>query len=120
MHELSVAQSIIEMIQQHVPFSDWNRVVAVRLKVGALSGVVPDSLEFSFQAITSDTPFQRAKLEIESIPFRVQCAACRAITISEDGYVACSQCGSRETKVLSGSELHIAEIEVEDPQEKRV
>ena len=119
MHELSIAQSIVEMVQQHVPPSNWDHVVAVRLKVGTLSGVVPDSLEFSFQAITSDTPFRHARLEIETIPFRVQCNACQATTVSEGGFAACSQCGSIETKVLSGSELHISEIELEEPEEKK-
>ena len=46
MHELSVAQSIIEIIQQHVPASELERVAAVRLKIGAAAGVVPESLEF--------------------------------------------------------------------------
>jgi hydrogenase nickel incorporation protein HypA/HybF len=119
MHELSVAQSIVEMVQQYVPFSDWDRVITVRLKIGALSGVVPDSLEFSFQAITSDTPFRCARLEIETIPFRVQCTVCHATTVSEGGFAVCSQCGSIETKVLSGSELHIAEIEIEEPGENK-
>ena len=48
MHELSVAQNIVEIIQQHVPESEWGRVAAVRLKVGAVAGIVPESLEFSF------------------------------------------------------------------------
>ncbi len=119
MHELSIAQSIVEMVQQHVPPSDWDRVVAVRLKVGVLSGVVSDSLEFSFQAITSDTSFRRARLEIESIPFRIQCNACQTTTVSESGFAVCSQCGSVETKILSGSELHVSEIELEEPEEKK-
>ena len=46
MHELSVAQSIVEIIQRHVPQSDWERVRVVRLKIGAAAGVVPESLEF--------------------------------------------------------------------------
>ena len=48
MHELSVAQNIVEIIQQHIPESELERVIAVRLKIGAAAGIVPDSLEFSF------------------------------------------------------------------------
>ena len=66
MHELSIAQSILEIIQQHISESDWERVEAVRLKIGAFAGVVPDSLEFSFQAITAETSLNHARLEIES------------------------------------------------------
>ena len=69
MHELSIAQSIVEIIQQHISESDWERVEAVRLKIGAFAGVVPDSLEFSFQAITAESSLNHARLEIESFHF---------------------------------------------------
>ena len=75
MHELSVAQSIIEIIQQHISESEWECVRAVRLKIGACAGVVPDSLEFSFQAITAESSLRLAKLEIETVPFRIHCHA---------------------------------------------
>jgi hydrogenase nickel incorporation protein HypA/HybF len=120
MHELSVAQSIVEIIQQHIPESDWNRVTAVRLKIGAVAGVVPDSLEFSFQAITAESPFRRAKLEIEPVPFRLLCLTCNATREAEIGIAICSQCGSSDTKILSGLELNITEIELADSETENV
>ncbi len=51
MHELSVAQNIIEIIQQSVPRSEWNQVTAVRIKIGAVAGIVPDSLKFSLEKV---------------------------------------------------------------------
>jgi hydrogenase nickel incorporation protein HypA/HybF len=116
MHELSVAQSIVEIIQQHIPESEWERVTAVRLKIGDAAGVVPDSLEFSFQAITAESLLRHARLEIESIPFRIHCNACDTTLENEIGFAVCSTCGSTDTKILTGSELNITEIEVADSE----
>jgi len=116
MHELSVAQSIIEIIQKHVPELEWEHVSAVRLKIGTAAGVVPDSLEFSFQAITADSPFNHARLEIESIPFRIHCNTCSTIVENEIGFAVCGKCGSTDTKIISGLEMNISEIEIAEPK----
>ncbi|MGD1043967.1 MAG: hydrogenase maturation nickel metallochaperone HypA [Bacteroidota bacterium] len=118
MHELSIAQSIVEIIQQHVPEPDWECVTVVRLKIGAIAGVVPDSLEFSFQAITVESSLSHARLEIEFIPFRIHCNSCNTTAENEVGFALCSTCGSTDTKMVSGSELHITEIEIAEPEEK--
>ena len=118
MHELSIAQNIVEIIQQYVPESERGRVTAVRLKIGAVAGIVPESLEFSFQAITVESLLSHARLEIESIPFRIHCNACDTTTENEVGFALCSKCGSTDTKILSGSELHITEIEIAEPEEE--
>jgi hydrogenase nickel incorporation protein HypA/HybF len=116
MHELSVAQSIVEIIQQHVPEMEWNRVSVVRLKIGAVAGIVPESLDFSFQAITAESFLRHAKLEIEFVPFRIHCNACHTTRENEAGFALCGICGSTDTKILSGSELNIIEIEVAEPE----
>ena len=118
MHELSVAQNIVEIIQQHVPESEWERVAAVRLKVGAVAGLVPESLEFSFQAMTSESLLSHAQLEIESIPFRIHCNACDMTAENELGFTVCSKCGGADTKILSGLEMYITEIEIIEPEVK--
>jgi hydrogenase nickel incorporation protein HypA/HybF len=120
MHELSIAQSIVEIIQQHVPVAEQDRVRAVRVKIGAVAGVVPDSLAFSFQAITAESVLKNARLEIESIPFQIHCTACGVTSENEAGFAQCTTCGSTETKILSGSEMHITEIELEEPEGARL
>ncbi len=114
MHELSIAQSIYDIVQQSVPLEELRSVRAVRMKVGMLSGVVPDSLGFCFSAITSETALSRASLSIESVPFRVQCNACEHEFTNDIGFVVCPECGGVETKVLSGRELQVTEIELDD------
>jgi hydrogenase nickel incorporation protein HypA/HybF len=116
MHELSVAQNIVEIIQQHVPESEWARVEKIRLKIGASAGIVPESLKFSFQAITADTALRHARLNIESLPFRIHCQSCDTTAENDAGLALCLHCGSADTKILSGSELDITEIEVTEPE----
>ena len=117
MHELSVAQNIIDLVLRHVPADEYGRVNAVRVKIGAAAGIVPDSLEFSFQAIVPESPVRNAHLEIESIPFRVRCNACGATEENELGTALCAHCGSGDTAVLSGTELLVSEIEIREPAE---
>ena len=120
MHELSVAQSIIELIQRHVPETEWDRVAAVRLKIGAIAGIVPESLEFSFQAITAASTLSHAHLEIESIPSRIHCNTCNTTMDNEMGFAICMTCGSSDTEILSGSELDLVDIEIAEPDEEQL
>ena len=114
MHELSIAQGIVDIIEQHVPAPDLPNVRTVRLKIGVVAGIVPDSLEFSFGVITAETPLSRAALAVETIPFTVKCRKCGAESLNEQGIILCSQCGSSNTTIIAGTELQIAEIELED------
>jgi hydrogenase nickel incorporation protein HypA/HybF len=115
MHELSVAQSIVDIVRQHVPEPDLPNVRVVQLKIGASAGIVQDSLEFSFGVITADTPMAHAALTIETIPFTVKCNQCGKESLNEQGIILCSYCGSADTTVVAGTEMQIAAIELEDP-----
>mgnify|MGYP001605561909 CR=1 len=114
MHELSIAQSIVETINSYVAEEQRHAVKTVSLNIGQHSGVVVDSLEFCFNAVIIDTPLCNAKLKINDIPFLLQCASCNTTSASEYGFSVCQKCGSNETRVVAGTELHVAEIELDD------
>ena len=78
------------------------------------AGVVPDSLEFSFQAITSGTEIENAKLVIEKIPFVLECNSCKKTSTNEIGIRICSHCGSTDTTVISGLEMQVVDIELNE------
>lgn len=118
MHELSIAQNIIDIVKRNVPDTEWANVSSIRLKIGSCAGIVTNSLEFSFNAIKEDSMLKEAKLEIESIPFQVQCNACNKISETELGFLICEQCGGADTKILSGTELDIIDIKLNEPMEK--
>lgn len=120
MHELSVAQEILGIINQYVPDSKPNTVKSVKVSVGKLSNILKDSLTFCFEAITSDTPLQGTRLEIVEIPVKIQCASCNEVSEIDEPVFACPNCGDNQIKVISGTELNVDEIELYDkiPEEQ--
>ena len=114
MHELSIAQSILDIVRQSVPEKELPAVRLVKLRVGDLAGVVPDSLEFSFAVLIADTPLRNAQLHIDHIPFAVMCNQCGERFTNEIGFVLCPTCGGADTKILSGTELQVVELELEE------
>jgi len=114
MHELSLAQSIVDIVGQYVPIDQARSVKSVKIRIGQLSNVVPESLDFCFAAITTDTPLSGASLEIERIPFTLHCRNCGSSFISESGIVLCPSCGNQNTDVATGTEMQIVEIELLD------
>ena len=114
MHELSIAQNIISIIQDYINEDQKNTVKTIRLKIGKLSNVLTDSLLFGFEVLTKDTYLEGANLEIEHLPVRIHCEACGEETTIEDFLFLCSVCHSSKVKVLSGYELMVSEIELTD------
>lgn len=108
MHELSIAQSVVEAVTERV---GDRRVRTIRLQVGKLSGVVPDALRFSFDLVTDGTSAQGASLEIEEPEGRAHCHTCEADIVLPDLLLLCP-CGSADVKLVGGQELLISSVEV--------
>jgi hydrogenase nickel incorporation protein HypA/HybF len=117
-HELSFAQNIVDIIHQSVPDDEIEKVRIVRLKIGILSGVVADSLDFCFNAISAETRLANARLDIDQIPFTVHCSTCQQAFVNDIGFVVCPECGGTETTVVAGRELQVTEIELDTEEEK--
>jgi hydrogenase nickel incorporation protein HypA/HybF len=114
MHELSVAQSILEIVYDHVPEDQRPLVRSVRVRVGTMSGVVPDSLEFCFAAVIAEGPLASASIAIESIPFVLHCDSCGTESSNESGIPICPACGAL-ARIVSGTELQVQDIELSEP-----
>ena len=116
MHELSAAQNILEIVESNLPADAWRSVKSVKVRIGCLSGIVPESLDFCFTAIAHGTPLEGATLDIERVPFVLHCMSCHKSSGSELGITLCHECGSAKTEVLSGTELQVVEMNVYDDQ----
>ncbi len=116
MHELSIAQSIVDIIGQYVPADQVADVRLVRVRVGRMAGVVADSLDFCFGAIVNGTPLTGARLDIEETPVSAQCGSCSETFVVEGTTFVCPACGSGEVNIVSGTELQVVEIELADRQ----
>ncbi|MGB9664779.1 MAG: hydrogenase maturation nickel metallochaperone HypA [Ignavibacteria bacterium] len=113
MHELSIAQEILSIVKASLPTPDA-KVIAIRLKIGHLSGILIDSLKFSFEAITSQTEFENTQLEIIEVPIKITCNDCSKTSILYEPIFLCPDCNSFNVQLLEGRELEILEIEIED------
>jgi len=117
MHELSIAQNIIEIVHQYVPENELENVDKVCIRIGEVAGIVTESLRFGYSALISDTPLQKSTLEIEDIPFKIKCSICGSECSSSSGITVCSVCGSSETKIISGLEMQITEVLLNETEE---
>lgn len=114
MHELSIAQGILDIVQQHVPPERLASVVSVRVRLGRLSGVVSESLSFCFDALVAETPFRRARLEIEHVATRCACLDCGASFEPEALVFFCPSCRSGRVRLVSGNDLQVVHVELGD------
>lgn len=90
-----------------------NRVYMIRLRIGALSGVVPDALRFAFDTVITGTPAEGAALEIDQVPARFWCANCTAEFQADDMLAECPGCHQPSAELRAGRELELASLEIE-------
>ncbi len=114
MHELSIAQSILDTVLQEMESRQLPRISKIVVHVGVLSGVVPEALQFGFDALKKQTPLEGTVLSIEMIPVRGHCTDCGADFQVENFAFSCPQCQSGQIQMTRGDELNIAYLEVEE------
>lgn len=108
MHELAITQSVVDAVSEHAAGA---QVASVRLRVGKLSGVVPDAMRFCFELITDGTGLQGAQLVIDEPPGAGHCRSCGCDLTLADLILLCP-CGSADVDVIAGRELTVQSIEV--------
>jgi len=111
---MSVAQNILEIVREHIAPQNRKKVRTIRLKIGELAGIVPDSLRFCFDAVKNDSFLNNASLEVEYILITAQCKHCEKISPLDYGVFFCPACSSADIVLLTGNELNIVEIELDD------
>lgn len=112
MHEAGIMAEALEMATAEAVRAGGSRIHRLRLRVGALSGVVPEALEFAFAALAPGSAADQARLEIEPVPAVAWCAPCRATFPAGDGGERCPGCRRPPTTLRQGLELELASVEV--------
>ncbi|WP_029111083.1 hydrogenase maturation nickel metallochaperone HypA [Mycobacterium sp. URHD0025] len=108
MHEMAITQSVVEAVCEHAA---GRRVHSVKLEIGALCAVVPDSMRFCFELATEGTAADGAQLELNVHPGIARCRTCADEFELRDPILLCP-CGSADVEVLAGRELKILSMEV--------
>lgn len=113
MHELAVAQALVEqvdvVIDQHQP----SRAVLIRVRIGPLAGVVADLLASAFPLAAAGSRMEHAELDLVSAPITVRCQTCGADTEATMNRLVCGVCGDWHTQIISGDELLLESVELE-------
>lgn len=113
MHEVSIAQSLLEIAVENCKNTGSKRIEAIKVKVGRASGIMPDALLFAFDAVKIGTIADKAILNIEEVPVSGFCESCKKnFTVDEAFVVSCPLCGNIALRIDTGHELHIEEMDV--------
>ncbi len=113
MHEMAIAQGLLDILREEMERHRATRLRSVRLHIGQLSAIVPESLSFCFEVMTAGTEMEGARLNMEIIPLRGVCRSCRGGFEIENYAFECPHCGSRDIETVSGHELSVVEMEVD-------
>jgi hydrogenase nickel incorporation protein HypA/HybF len=112
MHELAIMQSALDMAEEKALAAGASQIHRLRLRIGELSGVVPEALRFAYEALRPGTMAAEAELEIDEIPALCWCPACNA-----DFHVAalnfeCPKCHQRSGDLRKGNEMDLTSMEI--------
>jgi hydrogenase nickel incorporation protein HypA/HybF len=113
MHEVGVMAEALRMAEEAATSAGARRILKLRLRIGSLSGVVPESMRFAFDVVCQETMAEGATLEIESVPAAFWCADCRAEFECADFVNECPRCHNPSGELRRGRELEIAAVEID-------
>lgn len=111
MHEMSITRSILDIVRREMERNHLTRLKSLKIRVGELTAVEPESLRFCFETSVKDTPWDGASLEIIEVPLAGRCSACGADFRIEVFSNNCPVCGGTEVERTSGTELDIISME---------
>ncbi len=115
MHEVGIAASILESVEAEAQRRPGTQFSAVGVRIGVLSNVDMDALEFAFEALIRNTPLAHLRLEVEWCPRRQKCLDCGEEFAVQDFALDCPKCAANKTSCIGGTELDIAYLELEEP-----
>lgn len=113
MHELSLAQNVLEIIEESARVQEFRRVRTVVLEIGQLSAVEPDAMRFCFDSVTRGTLAEGAELQIIATPGVGRCLACGATVAMQESYGLCPNCASPRLQITAGNLMRVKDLTVE-------
>ena len=112
-HEMSIAESVLQIIEDKSRTDGYTRVKTVWLEIGQLAGVETESLRFCFDAVTRDSIVEDARLEIIETAGQGWCMECACNVPVSARFEPCPYCGGFQVEVTGGEEMRVKELEVE-------
>lgn len=113
MHELSLAEALIELVEEESRKLAGARIRTVRLEIGAIATVEPEAMRFCFDVVARGTSADGAVLDIVTVPGRGRCLECRRDIDVFERPTLCPECGAARVEVTSGDVMRLKELEVD-------
>ncbi|MDR2238977.1 MAG: hydrogenase maturation nickel metallochaperone HypA [Zoogloeaceae bacterium] len=113
MHEMSLAEGVLQIIEDHAAKANFSRVKTVWLEIGALAGVEIEAMRFCFDAVTRGSVADGAALEIVAVPGAAWCMRCSEEVGVAERYDPCPRCGGYQLQLTGGTEMRVKEFEVD-------
>jgi len=114
MHELSISQSIIRVIEKSLPVGFSKKIIEINLAIGKLSGIEIESLVYAFSILRDNSVLKEAEILVKEIKGLAQCNECKfKFEINKFG-IPCPLCESYSMKILNGKEMNIVSVKTED------
>lgn len=112
MHEVSLIESTLDLALNYAKEQGASQIHRIKLRVGALSGVIPEALNFAFEVVAKGTIAENSHLEIETVPVIVHCPNCQIDFAPSDLIYDCPRCQQLCYDVRQGKELELASLEI--------
>ena len=113
MHELSVTQSMLEIVLDQAKTANAKKVTKINLVIGELSGVVSDCVQFYFDFLKKGNAAEEAILDFKLVPVELRCRACQTVFHPNGSAWVCPNCQGTGLEVIKGQESYVESIEVE-------
>ena len=113
MHEMTIARQIVGIVEETLSTHPNTICTTVHIKIGEMRAIIPESLNFAYQAIIQGTRLSQSKLVITSVPVMARCHSCQKQMHIRDFEFLCSACHSQDLEIMEGRELHVEKLEVE-------
>ena len=112
MHEMTIAQNIVGIVQQTLKEHPDKSCKTVYVKIGELNAVITESLSFAYKALTANTDLASSDLVIEHLPILGKCRQCASVFGIDSFEFSCPQCRSHDIEIEQGKELHVEKLEL--------
>jgi hydrogenase nickel incorporation protein HypA/HybF len=112
MHELSIMEQVLEIALEQTRQRGASQIHYLKVRIGEMSGVVPEALQFAFDVATEGTAAAGARFEIETVPVTCYCGNCQIEFNPPDLFYECPQCGQLSADIRQGREIELSSLEI--------
>jgi hydrogenase nickel incorporation protein HypA/HybF len=114
MHELGIVNSVLDSVRAEAERFPDRHICKIGVRIGELAGIDPEAMRFCFEALVKGSDLEPLSLDLECRPRRQECLVCGNTFVAPLEQPACPTCGSMESRLVSGDELELAYLEIED------